>query len=116
MHLGTGTVGARERSGTLSATTLLAHPALAACLGVAVGAGAIALTRQGVSFVTPDEPEIGVARAMALSVAGMAAAFVGLLGYFLLARGGLVSFGLGLVGGFVAPAYYFLFSSVRHAR
>lgn len=93
-----------------SLVALLAHPVVAAILGVVTGAGLLAMTRTGVRFITPDNPEIGVARAVALMLAGMILGFVALLLYFLFIRAGLVAFGLGLVVGFLVPAFIALFA------
>ena len=92
-----------------SVTSLLAQPFVAAVLGVALGVLMVSLTRYGVTFMKPETPELGVARAVALSTLGMFAAFAALLLYFLYARGGLVPFGLGLVAGFMVPAFVMLF-------
>lgn len=73
-------------------------------------------TRHGVTFMTPDAPELGVARAVALTTLGMIAAFAALLLYFLFARTALVPFGLGLVVGFMVPAFIALFSATGLAR
>lgn len=69
----------------------------------------ISLTRYGVTFMGPDAPELGVARAVALSSVGLFVAFAALLLYFLYARAGLVPFGLALVAGFMVPAFVMLF-------
>ena len=68
-------------------------------------------TRSGVRFMTPENPELGVARALAISIIGMIAAFVALLLYYLFLRTALVPFGLGLVVGFIVPAFIALFSA-----
>ena len=92
-----------------SVAALLTQPLVAAGLGALLGVLMIGLTRYGVTFMKADEPELGVARAVALSSLGMLAAFVALLLYFLYARDGLVAFGLGLVVGFMVPAFVMLF-------
>ena len=92
-----------------SVVALLTQPFVAAVLGVALGVAMIALTRYGVTFMKPDAPELGVARAVALSGLGMIAAFIALFLYFTYARDGLVPFGLGLVAGFMVPAFVMLF-------
>lgn len=84
---------------------------MAAVLGAALGVAMILATRWGVGFMTPEAPELGVARAVALSLAGMIAAFVALLLYYLFLRTALVPFGLGLVVGFIVPAFIALFSA-----
>lgn len=93
-----------------SLIALLAHPVVAAFLGVIVGFCLLTLTRAGVRFITPENPEIGVARAVALMLAGMIVGFVALLLYFLFIRAGLVAFGIGLVAGFLVPAFIALFT------
>jgi hypothetical protein len=94
-----------------SARAALVHPAVAAVLGALLGAAMLLATRRGVRFMTPEEPELGVARALAISGLGMIAAFFALLLYFLYLRAGLVPFGLGLVAGFMVPAFIALFSA-----
>lgn len=71
----------------------------------------ILATRWGVRFMTPEALELGVARAVALATVGMIAAFVALLLYYLFLRTALVPFGLGLVVGFIVPAFVALFSA-----
>jgi hypothetical protein len=93
-----------------------AQPLVAAGLGVVLGAGMVLLTRWSVTFMDPEIPELGVARALALSGLGMVAAFVALMLYFLYARNGLVPFGLGMVAGFLVPAFVMLFRFSGIAR
>ncbi|MHB9003242.1 MAG: hypothetical protein ACYC6C_04160 [Coriobacteriia bacterium] len=92
-----------------SLIALLAHPVIAASLGVAVGASLLVLTRSGVRFITPENPEIGVVRAVVLMISGLVLGFVALLLYFLFVRAGLAAFGIGLVAGFLIPAFVALF-------
>lgn len=94
-----------------SAHALFAQPYVAAVLGAALGAAMLLATRHGVRFMTPEAPELGVARAVAFSTLGMIAAFVALLLYYLFVRTALVPFGLGLVVGFLVPAFIALFSA-----
>jgi len=94
---------------TDSVAALFAQPFVAAVLGVVLGVLMISLTRYGITFMNPETPELGVARAVALSSLGMIAAFAALLAYYLFAREGLVPFGLGLVAGFMVPAFVMLF-------
>jgi uncharacterized membrane-anchored protein len=89
---------------------LLAHPVVAASLGVLVGAGLLLLTRSGVRFITPEDPEIGVVRAVVLMITGLVVGFAMLLVYFMFVRAGLVAFGIGLVAGFLIPAFIALFA------
>jgi len=70
----------------------------------------ILANRWGIGFMTPENPELGVARAVAVSGLGMIAAFFALLLYYLFMRTALVPFGLGLVVGFIVPAFIALFS------
>jgi hypothetical protein len=99
-------------TGTLAATAtvaLFASPVVASLLGLLLGAVALMMTRRGVRFMTPETLELGAARAVAFMGLGMIAAFLGLLGYFLWARAGLTYFGIGLVVGFMVPAFIALF-------
>ncbi len=82
----------------------------AAIVGLALGVGMFAVVRMSVRFVTPDAPEIGVARALALNMLAMGAAFGALAVAFLFARTYLTAFGLGLVVGFVVPSLIALFT------
>lgn len=68
------------------------------------------VTYRGSRTMTPEFPELGVARALAMSGIGLVAAFAGLSLYFFFARDGLVCFGLGLVAGFMVPALVALFA------
>jgi hypothetical protein len=111
---------ASEGTGALSiagtAVAFLSNPVTAAVIGALVGASMLALNRAGVRFMTPDAPEIGAAKAVMLLIAGLAAALVGLLVYFVYLRAGLTAFGLGLVTGFTVPALVALFrmSGIPH--
>jgi Na+-driven multidrug efflux pump len=87
---------------------LFAH-AVAAILGALVGASALLATRHGVRFMTPEQPELGVARAIALMGAGMIGSFLALLACFIWAREFIAPFGIGLVAGFLVPAFVALF-------
>lgn len=89
--------------------SFVASPVPALVLGVLLGAAMLVVTARSVRFATPEMPELGVARAVAFSSLGLFAAFGALLLYFLFAREGLVAFGVGLVGGFLVPAFVALF-------
>ena len=89
---------------------MLTQPAVAALLGILVGALMLFATYRGSRMVTPDYPELGAARAVALVGAGLVLAFGSLMLYYYFARAGLVAFGLGLVVGFVVPAFVALFT------
>lgn len=91
--------------------SFIARPAPSLVLGVLLGAGMLFVTARAVKLATPDRPELGVARAVALSGLGLLVAFVALLLYYLYARDGLTAFGVGLVGGFLVPAFVALFVS-----
>lgn len=95
---------------------LLATPLVAAILGIAAGAGALALTAAGARLFTPETLELGMARALVLATAGIVAAFALLLLYFVFMRAGLVPFGLGLVCGFIVPALIALFRTSGIAK
>lgn len=95
---------------TNSLVALFAHPVVAALLGTLLGASLLVLTRTGVRFMTPEFPELGVTRAVALSMLGLVLAFVALLLYYLYVRPGLVAFGIGLIVGFLVPALVALFA------
>jgi hypothetical protein len=84
-------------------------PFVAGVLGIALGAGILALTAMGVRSFTPETLEVGAMRAVAMLVLGLFIAFAGLLVYYLFVRPGLVAFGLGLAAGFVVPATVALF-------
>jgi uncharacterized membrane protein YGL010W len=85
-------------------------------IGIALGAGLIALTAFGVRQFTPETLEVGMARAVAMLVVGLIVAFVGLLLFYLYVRPGLVAFGLGLAGGFTVPALIALFRIPRFIK
>jgi hypothetical protein len=102
-----------------AATNVLAFlgdPFAAGVLGVALGAGLLALTASGVRSFTPETLEIGMARAVAMLVIGLVIAFLALLAYYLFVRPGLVAFGLGLAAGFTVPATVALFRMGRVAK
>jgi hypothetical protein len=94
----------------------LGDPFVAAFLGLALGAGLLALTAAGVRSFTPETLEVGMARAIAMLVIGLVLAFVALLLYFLFVRPGLIAFGLGLAAGFTVPALVALFRMGRVAK
>ncbi|MDZ4178156.1 MAG: hypothetical protein U1E29_02810 [Coriobacteriia bacterium] len=94
----------------------LLRPAVAAILGALVGASALLATRYGVRFMTPDQPELGVARAVALMGAGMIGSFLALLACFIWARDVIGPFGIGLVAGIIVPAFVALFPLSGNAR
>ena len=102
---------------SLSAATnviaFLGDPFVAGVIGIALGAGLLALTAAGVRSFTPETLEIGMARAVAMLVIGLVVAFVALLGFYLFVRPGLVAFGLGLAAGFTVPATVALFRMGR---
>jgi hypothetical protein len=103
----------RERTLPLPTATEIAaffgDPFAAGVIGVALGAGLLAMTAIGVRSFTPETLELGAMRAVAMLVLGLALAFAGLLLYYLFVRPGLVAFGLGLAAGFVIPATIALF-------
>ena len=82
---------------------------VASALGVLLGVAALLLTRRGARFLTPETLELGAARAVAFMSLGLFAAFFSLLGYFLWAPDGLTYFGIGLIVGFMVPAFVSLF-------
>ncbi len=82
---------------------------VAAVTGACIGVAMIGLTRAGTRLVTPEAPEIGMARAVVLMLAGLAMALAGLVVYFAFMRHSLAAFGLGMVAGFIVPATVALF-------
>ena len=54
-----------------------------------------------VRTMTPDDPQMGLARVAVSMVLRMAAAFAALLCYYVWIRPGLVPFGIGLIAGFI---------------
>lgn len=105
--------------GLPDATQLVAFfgdPLVAGVIGVALGAGILALTAVGVRSFTPETLEVGAMRAVAMVVVGLVLALAGLLAYYLLVRSGLVAFGLGLAVGFIVPATVMLFRLSGTAR
>ena len=92
-----------------SVAAFLTQPMVAGLLGIAVGALMLYATYRGSRFMTADNPELGAARAVALLGAGLIGAFACLLLYYLFARDGLVPFGIGLIVGFMVPAFVMLF-------
>jgi hypothetical protein len=99
-----------------SVVLFFSQPAVAAVLGILIGASMLVATYRGSRMLTPDYPELGAARAMALTGVGLFAAFGCLMLYFFFARDGLVAFGLGLVAGFMVPAFIALFTISGIAR
>jgi hypothetical protein len=97
-------------------TAFLGDPFAAGVLGIALGAGLLALTAAGVRSFTPETLELGMARAVAMLVIGLVLAFVGLLLFYLFVRPGLVAFGLGLAAGFTIPSLIALFRMGRVAK
>jgi len=103
-------------SAATNVTAFLGDPFVAGVLGVALGAGILALTAAGVRSFTPETLELGMARAIAMLVIGLVLAFVGLLLFYLFVRPGLVAFGLGLAAGFTVPSLIALFRMGRVAK
>jgi uncharacterized membrane protein YedE/YeeE len=86
-----------------------AQPFVAAVLGIVLGAALLMLTAAGVRQFTPETLEIGMARALVLMLLGLVLALAALFLYYRLMPAGLVPFGLGLVAGFIVPAFVALF-------
>ena len=82
---------------------------VAAILGIALGAAALAMTAVGVRMFTLETLVLGMARALAMMLLGFVLALAGMFLYFLYVRAGLVPFGLGLIAGFMVPALIALF-------
>lgn len=105
-----------ERVRELSAPTLatgtlalIVNPLVAAVLGLALGIGLLLVVRRSSRLITPDDPEIGMAKVLVANMAVMAAAVLALTAFFFLARPALAWFGIALVAGFLTTASVELF-------
>lgn len=99
----------------------LANPFAAATIGILIGVALLRVCRFGVSFFTPEEPEIGMIRALVLNAVAMGVALTLLTLCFVFVRPAFVAFGVALAGGFTFAALYELFryagpSKTRYAR
>lgn len=84
-----------------SVLTLLAHWAVAAVLGVGIGAALVLSSRASFKAMTPENPEAGLALAAVSLFARMAIAAGVLFAYRHFVPDGFVPFAAGVAGGFL---------------
>jgi hypothetical protein len=88
---------------------VLTNPFAAGFLGLVSGAGLLLLTKRASRLVTPDDPTIGMAKALAVIFCGLAGAVAALTLLHLFARAAVLPFGAAISAGFLLAATIELF-------
>lgn len=104
-------MGDRPLSATLLSTlaALAGSPITASVLGLAIGVGLLLLTKRASRMVLPEDPQLGMAKMLAVILGGLVGAVAVLTVLYLYARSSLAPFGLAMATGFLVLATYELF-------
>lgn len=96
-----------------TALTLLTQPIVAVLLGAAFGVASLLVSRASSRLVTPDDPALGFAKLVVISLMRLLFVLGALTAYYVWARAALVPFGIALIVGFFATLTYELFTVGR---
>ena len=96
-----------------SAAAFFGHPEGAVVLGLALGVGSVIFSRISASFMTPEEPTLGLARVALAMVMRLAVVIGALACYFTWARPSLAPFGIALIAGFMVTVTIETFGAGR---
>lgn len=95
---------------------VLAQPLVAAVLGLVLGVGLVFVSRASARFMTPEDPQLGLARVAVAMLLRLAVVVMLLAAFYFWARPGLAPFGIALIVGFMGALTYELFTVGRPAR
>jgi hypothetical protein len=99
-----------------SAAAFFGHPEGAVVLGLALGVGSVIFSRISASFMTPEEPTLGLARVALAMVMRLAVVIGALACYFTWARPSLAPFGIALIAGFMVTVTIETFGAGRPSK
>lgn len=109
-------VRALSSGGLQSASDLFAHPAVAALIGVLLGALLVLASRWASRFVTPDDAALGLLRFGLISFGRLILALAAMTLFFVFARKGFVAFSIALIVTFLCMLVYEAFKATNRCR